>query len=258
MNYTGFFGDGRFSEYVVANVIKSYMTPEDVLFDGGANEGFHTLRALATGAQVYAFEPIPELASKLREKAASEAMRPGQCEVIEAALSSTPGIASFTYCPGRSTLSGLIARARLSELQTEEITVQVTTIDEVIRHQGLPTPTVVKLDLEGGEFNAMQGARHTLSASPVLLFEHGGNEGSKLYGYTHDQYWEYMHGFGYTILHITGRDCTKEDFRKPKHWNFLALKLEQPRHRDLLDRLDYLVVDAGQKMALLHGVKTAV
>lgn len=258
MSYAAFFSDGRFSEYVVANVIKSYMAQDDVFFDGGANEGFHTLRALATGAQIYAFEPIPELASKLREKVATEALRDGQCEVIEAALSTEPGVAHFTYCPSRSTLSGLIARARLSELETQEIEVRVTTVDEVIRQRSLPTPTVIKLDLEGGEFNAMRGSRNTLSTAPVLLFEHGGAEGASLYDYTHDQYWDYLRDLGYTVLHITGRDCTLDEFRNPKHWNFLALNLDLSRHRELLDRLDYLTADAAQKMALLHGAKTIV
>lgn len=257
-DFERFFGDGRYSEYVIENIIKSTLGPDDWLFDGGANEGRHTLAGLSTGASAIAVEPIPSLARRIRERASELGHRTDRIEVINSALSDRTGRAQFTYCPTRTTLSGLHSRERTKELPTELIDVEVMTIDQILSSRQSSTPKIIKLDLEGGEYNALKGASHTLTTHPVLIFEHGGSEGSRLYGYTYEEYWASLISAGYRIFTITGRCCAFEDFKTPLHWNYVALSEDVGFHRELARRFDYLTADAAQKMLSLHSVRTTV
>ncbi len=258
IQWSQFYGDGRFSEYVIENVIRSFAKPADVVLDGGANEGRHTLAGLSTGASVIAVEPIPEFAQLIEQRADREGYDRSRLTVISMALSHETGTASFTYCPTRSTLSGLHARSRLRDIDVRELTVEKTTIDRVVDRLGVPPPALIKLDLEGGEFDAIRGASQTLTHRPLLVFEHGGVEGAKLYGYTNEQYYRHLEALGYTLLQINGRTAALEDFLKPRHWNYLAVNIESSRHRELLDVIDYLNADAAQKMYVRHKVSTSV
>ena len=254
--YKEFFGDGRFSEYVIENVIKAFTNDTDLLIDGGANQGRHTLVGLSTGASVVAVEPIPEMCEKIRALVQNEDA--DRLTVLQMALSDSPGRTSFTYCPTRSTLSGLHSRERTKTLETHQLTVEKSTIDLIVRDVCRRQPAIIKLDLEGGEHDAIRGAGQTLKHTPVLIFEHGGQEGAALYGYTYEEYYNLLKQSGYTLLQINGRDCLVEDFQKPRHWNYVALNPQLSRHNALLQSFDYLVADAAQKMLSLHGVETTV
>ena len=49
----------------IGAIIAALLGPGDTFFDVGANIGYHTLGAAATGAHVYAFEPVPRLRNRL-------------------------------------------------------------------------------------------------------------------------------------------------------------------------------------------------
>ena len=256
--WTDFFGDGRFSEYVIENIIKSFTRPADLFIDGGANEGRHTMIGLSAGARVVSIEPIPEIAATIVERARVAKLETSKLTVLTCALSHSSGVSTFSYCPSRSTLSGLHARARIRDLDVRELTVEKTTIDATCDVHRLPVPAIIKLDLEGGEYDAIRGAAKTLSSRPILIFEHGGNEGANLYGYQHEQYYSLILQHGYKLFQINGRPASIEDFIRPRHWNFIALDLNNNRHAEVLEDFDYLLVDAAQKMQTLHKVITHV
>ncbi len=58
-----------------------------------------------------------------------------------------------------------------------EVTVQVTTLDNIVQELGLETVTVVKIDVEGAEYHVLKGARKVLQEhAPTLLIEVHGRE----------------------------------------------------------------------------------
>jgi hypothetical protein len=48
--------------------------------------------------------------------------------------------------------------------------VSITSLDDDIREMGLPAPDFIKIDIEGGELDALVGARHTLMTHKPRLF----------------------------------------------------------------------------------------
>jgi FkbM family methyltransferase len=139
----------------------------DVVFDIGANVGFYTVlasRLVTSTGRVYAFEPLPHNLGYLRRHVAKNALQ--NVAIIAAAVAASPGRARFTAAVDRS-------QARLDP--SGEIEVDVVAIDELVASNQLALPQIVKIDVEGAEFDVLQGMIETLrTAAPIIfLATHG-------------------------------------------------------------------------------------
>jgi FkbM family methyltransferase len=132
------------------------------VIDGGACEGFFTLFALERGAgRVLACEPVPALARALRETVCLHEAT-ARADVVEAALGKTRGRENLAAPEGG------IWEAALDAKQGN-VSVAVETIDELARARRLEGPGFIKMDVEGAEMKALEGARRLLaSAKPAL------------------------------------------------------------------------------------------
>jgi FkbM family methyltransferase len=187
--------------------------------DVGANIG-HILAAMVescpNGRHV-AFEPVPQLALDLRRRFPS-------VEVRAQAVAEAPGRTSFTLVPAKPSRSGISATLDLTvDASTQEIEIEVTTLDEA-----LPVsfrPTLIKVDVEGGELEALLGARRVLSDHhPILALEHQ-------YGRRRDpertlRIYDLLDDLGYELRTIGGESLTRQRFAdvvgERLEWNFLA------------------------------------
>jgi len=123
---------------------------QERLVDGGAYDG-DTLASLPAGfARAWAFEPDPSSAARLRVRADA------RVQVHEAALGRAAGLARFDA-------RGTPASARSANGALE---VPVASLDELLAGEN---PSFVKLDVEGDEMAALEGAAETLRrAQPVV------------------------------------------------------------------------------------------
>lgn len=130
---------------------------DDIVWDIGAHGGYFTLACAAKATQVIACEANPLNASNLRRHLALNEV--ANVSVVEAAICSTHN-SSATF-GGRDIYQGRLGGG--SDV------VATATLDGLIR-DGLPAPTVVKMDIEGGELDALAGGVETLSAfRPTML-----------------------------------------------------------------------------------------
>lgn len=116
-----------------------FVTPEDLVFDVGANDGDYTRIFVALGARVVSVEPNPQLTHVLKE------IRPFDRVKIEAAaVGSTNGSAELFLC-GHDVLSTLsqdwVEIAEKSERFSgikwdQKITVPVVTLDSLVEKYG--------------------------------------------------------------------------------------------------------------------------
>ena len=121
---------------------------------------------LAPRGRHHAFEPIPDLARRLKTR------YPG-VTVHEAALSAVPGRSTFQHVTNASGYSGLKRRLYdRPDPRIEVIEVDVTTLDEAVGPE--EEIAFVKIDVEGGEGNVLRGGLETLRrCRPWVLFEAG-------------------------------------------------------------------------------------
>ena len=142
---------------------------DDNAIDVGANEGglLQEICRVSPNGQHVAFEPLPHLSDRLRE-------RFPQVEVRSAAASNHFGTSTFAHVRAAEGWSGLKFRPLPGDQEPDlqEITVTLEPIDEVTDPD--LGPALVKIDVEGAEQQVIEGAMRTLRThSPIVLFEHG-------------------------------------------------------------------------------------
>jgi FkbM family methyltransferase len=164
-------------------VLRAAVRPGDVVFDVGANIGFFaTLFSRWVGAEgrVLAVEPEPENLVLLRHNV--EANRCGNVTVCDCAVGATTGVAHFSMDAATGATGHLGQSATAGEIavgtgQVRVIETRVETIDSLVESQAA-LPRVVKMDIEGGELDALEGAARTLSLHrPVVVSELTGDLG---------------------------------------------------------------------------------
>lgn len=128
-----------------------------IVWDIGANVGFYTtLFADLVGAngRVFAFEPSPGAAAKIEENAKEYPM----VTVINKALSDAPSEAHFDVSSGEDSVTNhLVGESDGSNT----VPVVVTTGDAMSKELGVPE--VIKIDVEGFEYEVLQGMKELLA-----------------------------------------------------------------------------------------------
>ncbi|HZF29345.1 MAG TPA: FkbM family methyltransferase, partial [Gammaproteobacteria bacterium] len=138
-----------------------------IVWDIGANVGLYTSQFLAHGAkQVVCFEPAPEAVRTLETKFAAEP-RVRICPVALADADGTAALVAAGSAPtNRLGSPGLGTPAAAAEAYTT-VDVPVRRGHAVAAELGLPTPNVVKVDVEGYEWEVLKGLDDLL-ARPEL------------------------------------------------------------------------------------------
>jgi FkbM family methyltransferase len=212
-------------------VLERWLTRDAACVDVGAHRGevLDQILRVAPEGRHHAFEPIPELAEQL------EVAYPG-VHVHACAASHAAGSALFHLVENDPGYSGL--RRRLYDRPdpvVREIPVQVCRIDDVLP-AALPV-AFMKLDIEGGEYDALRGAERTIRKwQPLVLFE-AGERSSGCYGVTPEMLFEFLVGdlnMAVTTmarwLRGTPPFRTPEDFARAwsADWYFIAVPPTPP------------------------------
>lgn len=144
------------------------------IIDGGANVGQFARAAVETypTAQVVAFEPLPEVFAQLKANIGDHP----RVQLVHSALGDSEGTLAFhqtTYSLSSSALP-LHDNHRehfpdVAPLQTIEV--PVGRLDRLLQDVKLTPSVLLKLDLQGYELIALQGAKHVLDRVDYVLLE---------------------------------------------------------------------------------------
>ena len=164
MCHTCFYhGDLPYERFTEA-LLRTYLREGDVFLDVGANIGYFTRIAstlVGPTGHVHAFEPMPSAIRLLRKNSEHLA----NVSLYEIALSDHRGNSDFSVRKQgeTSSLGG-------DPLAAEMIRVRTDTIDNLFSaHDRVD---VIKIDVEGYEYEVLQGARATIQMNqPLLYFE---------------------------------------------------------------------------------------
>ncbi|MGB0562858.1 MAG: FkbM family methyltransferase [Spirulinaceae cyanobacterium] len=150
--------------------LATLLKPGDCFIDVGANIGLWTLVAAAAvqaQGRVYAFEPNPQTFGKLQNNLDRNGVT-GWVQAFPQAIADQPQTLNF-ICESEHNLSRLAAR----DEPGKTLAIAAVNLDHLYNQQpALPTVTGIKLDTEGSELAALQGAQQILAASaPWLIVE---------------------------------------------------------------------------------------
>lgn len=201
---------GGWWEREVTEALLRFVRPGHVVYDIGANVGFMSTAVAARfggeGVRVYAFEPQPSLARAI---------------AVTAKLNGFAGLHIYPLMLGKASGRGTLflpahsihASAVSRETGAQEISCPVTTLDDLVAAGMLPPPDVIKIDVEGSEWDVFQGARQTLAATrPVIVFESDVN--ATRFSYSRRQLCDLLREAGpYRFYSIDGDRLTSADER---------------------------------------------
>ncbi len=153
----------RYGEYqqLELDFLLSILTPDSVVYDVGANVGYHTTAFASQARQVISFEPNPQNFALLQQNTRDLK----QVITYQAAVSNTqdPGYIS-TFDPA---VYGNFGHMTMNAAGNG-VQVPCVTLDQ-LNHA---PPDLIKIDVEGHEYEVLQGCVHLLkSRRPVIYYE---------------------------------------------------------------------------------------
>jgi len=192
---------------------------DDVFFDIGANVGMYAcfVGQRLTEGRVVAFEPTPAAMSRLRHNLKLNEIDPASC--LDVALSDSAGSAEFVLRGSRGSESGAVTDSGTDG----NISVQTVIGDRLVAGGEVPQPSVLKIDVEGGEMGVLRGMRDTLSDPTLRLVycEIHDDKGTDR-GHTDTDVRSLLTGHDFEISHLVG----------PSHRPILKAKRSQAGSSD--------------------------
>ena len=204
----------------------------DIFVDIGANSGAHTVRLAYTYNKVVAIEPDPGNIVILKKNI--EINKLTNVEIVEIGCSDKKGQVKF--------LSG---GAQAMVTDKGNISINIDTLDNILKSIDIENVTVIKIDTEGHEEKVLKGGIETIKRwKPAILVEHHEYRGDliKVCAGMRERIRDYLTALGYVginidfvhWLYITGEDMkynmTKYQEAVFDHWfNYVIDNLKNKR-----------------------------
>jgi len=126
------------------------LSPQDVVYDLGANFGVYTMYALSEGVeQIYAFEPTPNNVNHLKETFKWDK----NVQIVDRAISNENKTATFWLHP-HSVGNSLVDNG--DNHPQWPVEVECINLEQWIKDNNALLPTIVKCDIEGAEYEFIE------------------------------------------------------------------------------------------------------
>jgi FkbM family methyltransferase len=185
-------------EPVEAYLVAQLLSPGMVMIDGGANVGMYTLIAaseVGLHGKVHSFEPVPKNYERLVFNVSSN----GLGSVVRTNMKALWHREEVVRlgCDEVGNAGGYSIGNPIGEAGTAECA--GTSLDQYVAENALDRVDFMKMDIEGAELFALQGAREVLSRwQPTMLLEINRRVCRRL-GHEPKEIWEFLRPFGYSM-----------------------------------------------------------
>ena len=231
-------------EPIEAYLFCKLIRPNMHIIDAGANIGFYSLLAssyLSQEGQVFAFEPVPKNYEKL-DKNIQQSQK-HNIQVIKKGLWHEEDTLTFSLSDDMQDNIGSFTASKTSS-SSHQFQCPVTTLDKLVEEKTIPKVDLMKMDIEGSELFALQGAKSTLEThKPSILMEIN-QEASQGFNYGPEAIEDILMPLGYKIFkvsslsHDSGFVKTTKDIQRanvfflnpedqarlPTKWDYKAIK----------------------------------
>jgi FkbM family methyltransferase len=143
---------------------------EMIVYDVGAFQGLLTLFFASRAESVVCFEPNTQNHKRLMENLMLNGIK--NVDVRKVGVGSRHEMRKMMGDPlmlgGASVEGKMVDGLRRSGVETVVEEISIVTLDEEIPRASLPAPDFIKIDIEGWEIEALQGARNTLEHGETI------------------------------------------------------------------------------------------
>lgn len=144
-------------------------SPGDIVIDAGAHIGIYSIRQAKRGARVYAFEPNPDVFVRLENNISLNSVRENIVP-IRKALHSRTGNIEFSIDPD-NTAAGKDISLERKKTTSNYIIAESISLDDFMSSIECKCINILKIDIEGNEFELLQGATDSLKIVKKLVLE---------------------------------------------------------------------------------------
>ena len=210
--------------------VKRFLQQGMTFFDVGTNFGQYTLLAadrVGKTGQVHSFEPSNRLFDELKYNVATNGLE-SICSLNRVAISDTIGTAQLSkYEEGAEVFGSLGTHQRKEACVIGTETVETITLDSYVKNNCIQHIDFMKMDIEGAELLALQGARELLSRpdAPAIVIELS-DVNCAGFSYQAIEIWDYLEQLGYTMYEVI-RNGSLISAKKPTgaiSSNYVAMK----------------------------------
>ncbi len=184
--------------------LKQVLKKDSVFIDIGTNKGIYLYQAekiIKTG-KIYGFEPNINLVNYIQP------LFP-KIQIIPAAVSSTSGTAILNIPKNGEKLQDTRASLESLEGNVEKLEIQMVKLDDWVQENNLKSIDLIKIDVEGHEFNTIKGCESILKEmKPVLIVEIELRHAQ----YPLKQIFDYIESFGYETFYFDRIKTALEPF----------------------------------------------
>lgn len=222
-----------------------YLAPGMTVLDIGANEGLYTLLAasvIQNDGLVVAFEPSPRELQRLQANLDLNQTKADMApvKVLPIAISDRNGnhalkLAESTHS-GQNTLGEFTYQIDCEAV----VEVEVRRLDDLMPELKLASIDVIKMDIEGAEYAALQGAKQTLEQfHPLLLLEVIDDALQKQQS-SADQVLQFLHSLGYHVFYYGAQTATLLKLMPGMTLNCNVIAIHPERKEKYLQQIDVL------------------
>ncbi|HMK03929.1 MAG TPA: FkbM family methyltransferase [Ferruginibacter sp.] len=192
---------GHYEDPEMMKVFLGWLKPDSVLYDLGANVGFHALTAnryIASG-KIYSFEPFPaaRLVFQKHISLNKKFIAHDNISLLTFAISDEEKQVEFSNDQVQKDGNTYIKDSAVFSSARDKISVKTDSIDGLVK-KGYEQPDIMKIDVEGAEYDVLRGAINTIRQYKpnILLATHDCHlPGVK------DDCIRFLEDLGYTLKH---------------------------------------------------------
>jgi FkbM family methyltransferase len=187
---------------IIADFAESLQIRNVVAIDAGANLGNWTAELLEhlPTANVFAFEPSKSAFEKLQTRFATDR----RVSVVSVALGKD-NKSSILYADKGGSGLGSLTKRRVQHFDIEfshQEVVEINMLDSWIsRNEIVSPPNILKMDVEGHEYDLLLGATETIKNIKIIQFEFGGsNIDTRIF---FQDFWYFFQDLGFDVYRIS-------------------------------------------------------
>lgn len=168
---------GNYEDPETVRVFLSWLKPDSVFYDFGGNVGFYALTAnrIISSGKIYSFEPFPSAQQVFQQhvKINSRFVSHNNIRLLPYAVSDSEKQVQFSNNSMQHEGNTYINGSPVYSNTEDFITVPCYSVDGLIK-LNYDRPDIIKIDVEGAEFDVLKGAVNTLQQYKpnILLATH--------------------------------------------------------------------------------------